>query len=95
VASLPATKGKLMGVTLSADSKVLIDRPNFVHLATIMPDGSPHSARVWVVRDGDLILIGTEEGSVKAKNTRREPRVSVSIERYLKQPSQHAPAAQM
>src|SRR5258708_33741027 len=55
------------------------DGPNFAHLATIMPDGSPQSAPVWVTREGDLILVGTGEGSLKAKNTRRDPRGALSI----------------
>ena len=44
-----------------------------------MPDGSPQSVPVWVGREGDRILICTGEGSLKAKNTRRDPRVSLSI----------------
>ncbi len=68
-----------MGTTLSSEVQALIDRPNFAHLATIMPDGSPQSAPVWAGREGDLILIATEEGSLKAKNTRRDPRISLSI----------------
>ena len=34
---------------------------------------------VWVGREGDRILICTGEGSLKAKNTRRDPRVALSI----------------
>lgn len=68
-----------MGIALSSDARALIDRPNFAHLATIMPDGSPQSAPVWVAREGDLILIAIEEGSLKGKNTSRDPRVSLSI----------------
>jgi PPOX class probable F420-dependent enzyme len=44
-----------------------------------MPDGSPQSVLVWVGRDGDLILVCTGEGSLKARNTRRDPRVALSI----------------
>jgi PPOX class probable F420-dependent enzyme len=44
-----------------------------------MPDGSPQSVPVWVGREGDRILICTGEGSLKAKNTRRDPRVALSI----------------
>ena len=68
-----------MANALSEDVKKLIDGPNFAHLATIMPDGSPQSAPVWVLREGDRILVGTSEGSLKARNTRRDPRVSLSI----------------
>lgn len=68
-----------MGISLSDEIKALLDRPNFAHLGTLMADGSPQSAPVWVAREGDRILIGTGEGSLKARNTRRDPRVSLSI----------------
>ena len=68
-----------MALTLSDEIKQLLDRPNFVHLSTLMSDGSPQSAPVWVGREGDRILIGTGEGSLKARNTRRDPRVSLSV----------------
>jgi PPOX class probable F420-dependent enzyme len=66
-------------MTLSDDTKALLDGANFAHLATVMPDGSPQSVPVWVGRDGDLILICTSEKSLKARNTARDPRVSISI----------------
>jgi hypothetical protein len=48
---------------LSSDIRQLPDRPNFAHLATLMLDGSPQSAPVWVGREGDRSLICTGEGS--------------------------------
>ncbi|MCI0351697.1 MAG: PPOX class F420-dependent oxidoreductase [Acidobacteriales bacterium] len=68
-----------MGIALSADVKRLLDGRNFAHLATLMPDGSPHSAPVWVGREGERIIICTEENSVKGRNTHRDPRVALSI----------------
>jgi PPOX class probable F420-dependent enzyme len=68
-----------MPVTLSEDVKRLLDGANFVHLATLMPDGSPQSVPVWAGRDGDRIVVCTGENSLKAKNTRRDPRVALSI----------------
>ena len=68
-----------MALTLTDEIKKLLDRPNFAHLSTLMPDGSPQSAPVWIMREGDRILIGTGEGSLKARNTRRDPRVALSI----------------
>src|ERR1041385_909088 len=64
---------------LSPEVRALLDEPNFAHLATLMPDGSPQSAPVWVGLEGDRLLIATGEGSLKAKNTKRDPRVSLSI----------------
>ena len=68
-----------MAIPLSNEIRALLDAPNFAHLATLMPDGSPHSVPVWVGREGDRILICTGEGSLKAKNTRRDPRVAPSL----------------
>jgi PPOX class probable F420-dependent enzyme len=68
-----------MAIPLSSEIRALIDGANFAHLATLMPDGSPQSVPVWVGREGDRILICTGEGSLKAKNTRRDSRVSLSI----------------
>jgi PPOX class probable F420-dependent enzyme len=68
-----------MPTILSANAKKLIDRPNFAHLATLMRDGSPQSVPVWVGREGEHVVICTGEGSLKAKNTKRNPRVALSI----------------
>ena len=68
-----------MPAPLSSEAKALIDRPNFAHLATLMPDGSPQSVPVWVGREGDRLLVCTSEGSLKGRNTRRDPRVALSI----------------
>jgi PPOX class probable F420-dependent enzyme len=68
-----------MRIALSNDVKQLVDRPNFAHLATLMSDGSPHSAPVWIGREDDLLLVCTEAGSLKGKNTLRDPRVSISM----------------
>ena len=68
-----------MGITLSADVTRLIDGRNFAHLATLMNDGSPHSVPVWIGREGQRVFITTDEKSVKARNTQRDPRVAISI----------------
>jgi PPOX class probable F420-dependent enzyme len=68
-----------MGIALSDEAKGLLDRPNFAHLATLMSDGSPHSAPVWVGCENDLLLVCTDADSLKGKNTQRDPRVSISM----------------
>lgn len=68
---------------LTTEAENLIDRPNFAHLATLMPDGSPQSVPVWVGREGERIVICTGEKSLKAKNTRRDPRVALSIVDFI------------
>lgn len=64
---------------LSAEVKQLVDRANFAHLATLMPDGSPQSVPVWIGREGARLIVCTGEGSLKAKNTRQDARVALSI----------------
>jgi PPOX class probable F420-dependent enzyme len=67
------------GIALSDDVKALVRGANFAHLATLMPEGSPQVAPVWVDLEGDRILVCTGENSLKAKNTRRDSRVGMSI----------------
>jgi hypothetical protein len=81
-----------MGLALSNEIKELLDGPNFAHLATLMPDGSPQSVPVWVGREEDYVLICTGEGSLKAKNVRRDPRVALSIVDFH-DPYKEAPAS--
>ena len=64
---------------LAPEVRTLLSRPNFAHLSTLLADGSPHCAPVWFGLDGDRIVICTGENSVKGKNTRRDPRVALSV----------------
>jgi PPOX class probable F420-dependent enzyme len=64
---------------LSPEAKQLIDRPNFAHLATLMPDGSPSATPVWIGREGEHLVICTSDDSLKGRNTKRDPRVALSI----------------
>ena len=57
----------------------LIEGKNFAYLATIMPDGAPHVAPVWIDREGDTILVNTVVGRAKQKNISRDPRVALSV----------------
>jgi PPOX class probable F420-dependent enzyme len=68
-----------MALKLSDDIKTLVSGANFAHLATLMTDGSPQVAPVWVDLERDFILVSTGEGSLKAKNTRRDARVGLSV----------------
>jgi pyridoxamine 5'-phosphate oxidase-like protein len=77
--SLAAERILAMGIQLSNEIKALLDRPSFVHLARLMPNGSPQSVPVWVGREGELVLICTGDNSLKARNTQRDPRVALSV----------------
>jgi PPOX class probable F420-dependent enzyme len=64
---------------LPADVRTLFEGPNYAHIATVLPDGGPHSVPVWIGMEGDRIAFFTQEGSRKARNLDRDPRVAFSI----------------
>ncbi|MEV6250729.1 PPOX class F420-dependent oxidoreductase [Streptomyces sp. NPDC051742] len=59
--------------------RALLDDTNPAVLATIQPDGSPQTSVVWVGRDGDDVLISSQEGRRKIKNIRADARVSLTV----------------
>jgi PPOX class probable F420-dependent enzyme len=64
---------------LPAEVRELLERRNFAHLATVLPDGSPHSVPVWIGVEGDHVVFFTQPESRKARNLAREPRVAISV----------------
>jgi PPOX class probable F420-dependent enzyme len=64
---------------LPDEVKALLDGPNFWHLATVNPDGSPQSTVMWVDRRGDQLMFNTALGRVKPRNLAHDPRVSLSL----------------
>jgi PPOX class probable F420-dependent enzyme len=64
---------------LNTEVKRLLDRPNYAHLASLLPDGAPHSVPVWIDREGQDVVILTGPGSRKARNLERDPRVAISL----------------
>lgn len=53
--------------TITPEIAKLFQGKNFASFATLMDDGSPHVAPVWVDLDGNTILINTAAGRVKEK----------------------------
>lgn len=76
---LDKTRRASSSVKLTQKTIRLIDGRNFAHLATLLRDGSPHVAPVWVDRDGDIIRVNTAVGRVKHRNILNDPRVAISI----------------
>lgn len=68
-----------MTASLPAAALPLIDQPEFAVIATNGPDGLPQLSVVWVVRDGDDLLVSTVKGRQKHRNLERDPRVSVLV----------------
>jgi len=51
-----------------------------VWLATVRPDGRPHLVAIWFVTAGERWYICTGSGSVKARNMRANPAVTLALE---------------
>jgi PPOX class probable F420-dependent enzyme len=64
---------------LTDKAKRLLSEPNIVHLATVMPDGSPQVSPIWAHVEDGLIEFNTAAGRVKEQNMCRDPRVAFSV----------------
>ncbi len=67
-------------IPLPESTHRLFDTDNNVVLVTVDEDGAPQASLVWAERDGDQILIGLEGYQRKAKNMRRDPRVTLIVQ---------------
>lgn len=56
-----------------------VESTSIAHLATVLPDGSPHSIPLWVSTLGEKIIFLTGPDSRKARNLRNDPRVALSL----------------
>jgi PPOX class probable F420-dependent enzyme len=64
---------------LNPDVRRVLDGTSLAHLATVLPDGSPHTVPLWAGTHGDHIVFLTGPHSRKARNLRRDPRVALSL----------------
>jgi PPOX class probable F420-dependent enzyme len=62
-----------------SDARAYFERSAVAHVATLMPDGSPHSVPVWVGVEGEYLAFFMETGSRKDKNLSADPRVAFSV----------------
>ena len=59
--------------------RALLEAPNYVHLATLLPDGSPHTVPIWARLEGDRVAFFTQPQSRKARNVAGDSRVAMSL----------------
>ena len=64
---------------LPPEVRALLDGANIAHVATLMPDGAPHSVPMWIGVEGERVAFLSSPNSVKARNVRRDARVSISV----------------
>ena len=66
-------------MSLDPQVRELLEGRNFAHLATVLPDGGPHTVAVWIGVEGDRVVFFTQPSSRKARNLEADPRVAISI----------------
>ena len=54
-------------------------RPNPAVVGTLRSDGSPHTVATWYDWDGERILLNMNEGRVRLRFIRRDPRVALTV----------------
>ncbi len=59
---------------------LLTTKKAYVHLATLMADGSPQVTPVWFEYDGEFIIVNSALGRTKDRNMKRDGRVALSIQ---------------
>jgi PPOX class probable F420-dependent enzyme len=64
---------------LDEDTVRLAKGKNLATVVTLMPDGQPQALLTWVDTDGEHILVNTEPQRQRARNLRRDPRITVLI----------------
>ncbi|HWH10689.1 MAG TPA: PPOX class F420-dependent oxidoreductase [Solirubrobacteraceae bacterium] len=64
---------------LDPDVRRVLEGTSIAHLATVLPDGAPHTVPLWVDTHGDHVVFLTGPDSRKARNLRRDPRMALSI----------------
>ena len=68
-----------MTTMIDSDVREVLDGTSIAHLASVLPDGAPHSVPVWIGTEGDHVVVLTGPDSRKARNLRRDPRVALSL----------------
>ena len=67
-----------MAAELPDKIRKAIDEPQFWHLATVNPDGSPQVTTIWVMSKNGNILVNTALGRKKPRNMESNPNVALS-----------------
>ncbi|MBW3588708.1 MAG: PPOX class F420-dependent oxidoreductase [Actinobacteria bacterium] len=70
---------RLEPATVPQSHRDILEKKGFAHVATIGPDGEPHSNPVWFDFDGTHVLISQTTSRQKMANFNRDPRVALSV----------------
>ncbi|WP_031088533.1 PPOX class F420-dependent oxidoreductase [Streptomyces sp. NRRL WC-3549] len=64
---------------LPSEAVDLLRRPNPCVVATVRSDGAPVSTATWYLWDDGRVLINMDEGRVRLKHLRNDPRVTLTV----------------
>jgi PPOX class probable F420-dependent enzyme len=64
---------------LDEDVARLAKGKNLATVVTLMPSGQPQALLTWVDADDEHVLVNTEPQRQRARNVRRDPRITVLI----------------
>jgi PPOX class probable F420-dependent enzyme len=64
---------------LNDEARDLFAGPNIAHVATLLPDGGPHSVPMMVDLEGDYVVFFTSPASRKGRNLDADDRVAISV----------------
>ena len=64
---------------LDEDVARLAKGKNLATVVTLMPGGQPQALLTWVDADDEHVLVNTEPQRQRARNVRRDPRITVLI----------------
>ena len=61
------------------EARALLAGPNIAHIATLLPDGGPHSVPVMIDIEGEYLAFFTSPNSRKGRNLAADNRVAISV----------------
>jgi PPOX class probable F420-dependent enzyme len=64
---------------LPPELDAFLSQPNPSVIATLDPDGSPHTAATWYLWENGRVLVNMDEGRKRLAYIRRDPRVSITV----------------
>lgn len=75
-----------MAIDLTDQQRAFLDEAHYAVLGTLNPDGSIQQTVVWYLCENDELVLSVGAHSVKARNLRHNPTITLTIEagaRYL------------
>ena len=64
---------------LNDEARALFAGPNVAHIATLLPDGGPHSVPVMIDIEDEYLAFYTSPHSRKGRNLAADDRVAISV----------------